>query len=305
MTGNIIKISGIIFGITVLFSGCAREVYDITWQGIVADETNGRPVPHARISAAATYQQNIDETAEINRYSLSDEYGRFNLSFPRAFGLTVKVNAPGYLGGLQYKVVKKSVLKDTLFITPHPFDASLIVRRMDFSSFSSEVPFIRETRILDQPNGKNLVRWGFDFLSGQNTFHLDSADIWIEINEQNGRIILNASPRGGIFPVQNSSPEFFLTGITQAPETGYQKSYILNGNEAGFFILCRNGVNVAKMIPEDKICVLSYTGAEGQTVREKGIRFDYLFQPDLKNRLSFPVSASVLDMDGKIEGVSN
>ncbi|MBZ4676050.1 MAG: hypothetical protein JG782_669 [Anaerophaga sp.] len=303
MAAKIIKSSVIVLGIAVLLAGCAREVYDITWQGVVADETTGRPVPHAKISAAATYQQNIDETAEINRSSLCDEYGRFNLSFPRAFGLTVKVNAPGYLAGLQYKVVKKSVLKDTIFITPHPFDASLIVRRMNFSSFCPEVPFIRETRILDQSNGKNLVRWGFDFLSGQNTFLLDSADIWIEINEQSGRIILNASSRGGIFPVLNSSSEFFLTGITQAPETGYQKSYVLKGNEAGFFILCRNGVNVAKMIPEDKICVLSYTGADGQAIREKGIRFDYLFQPDLKNRLSFPVS--VLGMDDKIEPVSN
>jgi hypothetical protein len=305
MTGNIIKLSVIVPVINILLSGCAREVYDITWQGVVVNEADGTPVSDARILVAATYQKNIDETAEINRLSVSDEQGRFNVSFPSAFGLTVRVDAPGYLTGLQYKVVKKSDLKDTLFLTPHPFDASLIVRRMNFSSFSPESPFIRETRILDQSDREKLVRWGFDFLSGQNTFHLDSADVWIEINEQNGRVILNASPRGGIFPVHSIRSESFLTGITQAPETGYQKSYILNGNEAGFFILCRNGVNVAKMIPEDKICVLSYTGVDGQTICEKGIRFDYLFQPDLKNRLSFPVSASVVDMDNNVKPDSN
>ncbi|MGQ1890343.1 carboxypeptidase-like regulatory domain-containing protein [Thermophagus sp. OGC60D27] len=300
-------ISGFLLVLTVSFSGCAREVYNVVWEGVVADELTGKPVPHARISASASYQQNIDETAELNQYSLSDEYGRFKLAFPRAFGLTLRVSAPGYLSGLQYKTVKKAELGDTLFISPNPFNASLVVRKMDLSGFSPDVPFVREIHFQNniRTRGKSPVRWGFDFLSGRNTLNLDSADIWVVVNEQNGRILLNASSGGGIFPVVEGSSEEFLLGYTQAPDEGYQKSYMIKGDEAGFFVLCRNGVNVAKMIPENKICILSYTNSAGQRIQEKGIRFNYLFQPDLKNRLSFPVSASVIKVEKAANRVSN
>ena len=307
MRKYILQILGFVLVITVLISGCAKEVYNVTWKGVVADEITGRPVAHAQIVAAATYQKNIDETEEINQFSLCDEYGRFKLAFPRAFGLTVRVSAPGYLSGVQYKMVKKPALSDTLFISPHPFNASLIVRKMDLSVFSPEIPFVREIYFQDdsQARGKNPLRWGFDFLSGRNTLSLDSADIWVEVNEQSGKIVLNASSKGGVFPVVEGSSEEFLMGFTRAPETGYRKNYVLKGDEAGFFVLCRNGVNIAKMIPENKICILSYTNSQGQKIREQGIRFNYLFQPDLKNRLSFPVSATALKTEEVAEMISN
>jgi hypothetical protein len=309
MDRSVLKITIFSVGLFLLLAGCAKEVYNVEWKGVVADGYTGRPVAHARIFASASYQENIDQTSQINQYTLSDEYGRFKLVFPRAFGLTLKVTAPGYLSGVQYKLVKHSSLEDTIYVSPLPFNASLIVRKMDFSVFSSDIPFVREVQIYDgtkKNNGrKNSRRWGFDFLSGRNTLNLDSADIWVEINEQSGKIMLLASPEGGIFPVLDSSANDFLLGYTQAPEKGYQKSYILKGDEAGFFVLCRNGVNVAKMIPEDKICVLSYTTSDGKKVEEKGIRFNYLFQPDLKNRLSFPVSASVLNIAEVPDSISN
>lgn len=280
--------------ITLFLASCAREVYNISWQGVVVDKSTRLPVSNARISAFTTYQKNIDETAEVNRDAISDEDGNFNLSFPKGFGLTVRTSAPGYLGGVDYKVVKRSSISDTIFISSHPFNASLVVRLMNENSYSASVPFIRERQVSDnENNGKHdLVKWGFDFLTGQNTTIIDSADVWVEINKNNGNVILNASTGGGIFPVFNYSSDDFLTHVTRAPESGYVKSHLLTGEEAGFFVLCRNGEHVAKMIPENRISVLTFKDEAGSHVKETGIRFDYLFQPDLKNRLYFPVSAS-------------
>jgi hypothetical protein len=285
------------FGV-LLLSGCAREAYNISWSGVVADKATGKPVSHARIVAASSYQANIDETAELTRYIVSDEYGRFRVAFQRGFGLTVRTSASGYLTGLDYKVIKKSNLNDTIFLSPHPFDASLVVRKMDVASFTSSVPFIRESVISNELDGTGkLVKWGFDFLSGTNTENLDSADVWLEINQKTGRIVLNASQDGGLFPVVQEETNDFMTHVTKAPEAGYVKSHMITGEEAGFFVLCRNGINIAKMIPEDKICILSFDGEDGNSVKETGIRFDYLFQPDLRNRLYFPVSASAKGAD--------
>jgi hypothetical protein len=285
----------------LIVTGCAREVYNISWEGVVADKTTGRPVSHARIIATASYQENIDQTAQINKYAVSDEAGRFNLNFSKGFGLTVKTDARGYLGNLDYKVIKNNLLSDTIFVSPHPFDASLVVRKMNGNSFSPSIPFIRESHIWKgmKESSKETLIWGFDFLYGTNTPNLDSADVWVEINKANGRIVLNAAEKGGVFPVNKSDSENFFTNLTRAPETGYLKSHVLTGNEAGFFVLCRNGVNVAKMVPENRVCVLTYEDKDGRTVKEKGIRFDYLFQPNLKNRLYFPVSASAADNKNK------
>lgn len=278
----------------LLISGCAREAYNISWKGVVVDKSTGKPVKHARILASSAYQANIDETGTQKKYTLSDEYGRFRMSFRRGFGITVRTSASGFLSGLDYKVVKKPDISDTIFLSPYPFNASLVVRKMDEGSFAATAPFIREKHIVER-NGTGtgrLMKWGFDFLEGSNTLNLDSADIWIEVNQKTGKMVLNASAKGGIFPVLHTGNGDFITSVTKAPESGYLKSYVLTGDEAGFFVLCRNGVNVAKMIPEDKICILSYEQSDGSKVKETGIRFDYLFQPDLQNRFYFPVSAS-------------
>jgi hypothetical protein len=287
--------SVVLFFAVLLFSSCAREVYNISWNGIVADKITGQPVADARLIATSSYQHNIDKTAQLNRYAVSDEAGRFSVSFPKGFGLTVKTSASGYLSGVEYMVVKKSSIRDTIFISPHPFNASLVVRVMDFSSFSPSVPFIREYQESNNEltGKKKTVKWGFDFLTGVNTRHLDSADIWVEVNKNNGEIMLNSAAKGGIFPVYNDSSDDFLTSFTKAPESGYANNHLLTGDEAGFFVLCRNGIHVAKMIPESRVCVLKYEKNDGSRVKETGIRFDYLFQPNLKNRLYFPVSASV------------
>ncbi|MGM0376589.1 MAG: carboxypeptidase regulatory-like domain-containing protein [Bacteroidota bacterium] len=283
-----------VFFILVIFlaGSCAREVYDLSWEGVVAEKNTGKPVPNARISASSVYQKNIDETAEFEDQDVSDNEGRFQLSFPRGFGLTVRTNASGYLSGVDYKVVKNSEISDTIFISRHPFNASLVVRMREDESFSPVVPYLRETRILSDEGGsrKNVVMWGFDFLNGKNTSNLDSADIWVEINRKNRQAVLHASDKGGIFPVYSSDD--FLTNITKAPESGYVKQHVRSGDETGFFVLCRNGIHVAKIVPEDRLCVLSYPKKDGDIVEEAGIRFDYLFQPDLENRLYFPVSAS-------------
>jgi len=106
---------GVVFMMLLLMSGCVREAYNISWKGVVVDETTGKPVRHARILASSSYQANIDETGAQKNYTLSDEYGRFRMSFRRGFGITVRTSASGFLSGLDYKVVKKPDISDTIF----------------------------------------------------------------------------------------------------------------------------------------------------------------------------------------------
>jgi hypothetical protein len=287
------------FFLLFMLGACAREVYDIAWKGVVVDKNTGKPVAGAHISTTCSYQHNIDVTAEFDRFSTSNDNGQFIVSFPKGFGLTVRTSAPGYLSGLDYKVVKRSFINDTVFLSPRPLNTNLVVRIKNDTLFSASVPFICEMQVVDGVRGgKNgTVRWGYDFLAGESTNRLEEADVWVEIVRNSNRLMLNTGENGGIFPVYQNDNDDFLTHVTKAPESGYANSHLLTGDEAGFFVLCRNGRHVAKMIPEKRICILNYSSGAGQRLKETGIRFDYLFQPDLENRLYFPVSVSALGLE--------
>jgi len=126
---NRLYVRPIILALSVLFAGsCAREVYNISWEGIVVEENTARPVPNAQVFASCVYQENIDETSKVEDHAVTDENGRFKLSFPKGFGLTVKTNATGYLSGVDYKIIKKPDIADTIFISSCPFNTSLVVR---------------------------------------------------------------------------------------------------------------------------------------------------------------------------------
>ncbi len=287
--------TGLFLLLGLLSASCAREVYNISWSGVVVDKETKQPVPQAQIQASCSYQKNIDETGEEQKYTISDGYGRFKFSFARGFGFRINTSALGYLSGLDYKLVKNNSMSDTIFLSAHPFNASLVVRMQNEESFSPQEPFIRQVVVNSTEKGekKRVYLLGYDFLNGTNTDELDSADIWLEINQSNQQIVLKAHPKGGIFPVLKQEDSDFVTHVTRAPETGYTRHYVITGDEAGFFVLCRNGNHVAKVIPQERICEIIYQ-VNHQTVSEKGIRFDYLFQPDLQNRLFFPVSASII-----------
>ncbi len=285
--------------VITVFTGCAREVYNISWEGVVADKRTHEPVPFAQIEATSIFQENIDETNKESQKTVSDENGHFKVAFHKGFGLTMRTSAPGYLSEIESKVMKTPFLKDTVFISRYPYNTSLVVRVGSSGSFSPSVPFVRESFVVEdhnKPSKGKTIKWGFDFLTGKNTTSLDSADLWVENNKSSGKMILNASKNGGIFPVFDHSSAEFLTSVTKAPETGYVKNHVFSGNESGFFIICRDGVHAAKIIPDKRICILNYKNAEGFNVKEKGIRFDYLFQPDTENRLSFPVTASAVKL---------
>ncbi len=288
---------GVFLLLVLLTISCAKEVYNISWSGVVVDKQTKRPVPHAQIWTSCSFQKNIDETGEEQKYAISDGYGRFKFSFARGFGFRVNTSASGYLSGLDYKLIKKASIHDTIFITSHPFNASLVVRMQNEESFSPHEPFIRQVVVNSTQKGekKKVYLLGYDFLNGTNTQELDSADIWLEINQSNHQIVLKANPKGGVFPVLKQEHADFVTRVTRAPETGYTRHHVITGEEAGFFVLCRNGTHLAKMIPQERICEITYQ-VDNQTVSETGIRFDYLFQPDPQNRLFFPVSASIVPL---------
>ena len=75
----------------------------------------------------------------------------------------------------------------------------------------------------------------------------------------------------------------FLYEKTSAPTAGYKKEYSLNGQEEGFFILCRDGKTYAKIVLEK-----TNTNDIIPEGEDFGKFFSYLYQANGSRDLSFP-----------------
>lgn len=76
---------------------------------------------------------------------------------------------------------------------------------------------------------------------------------------------------------------------TKAPKSGYFSTYRLTGDEAGFFVLCRDGKSYGKIILEQSEIDLSSPDGKGSFYKEFGVNFSSLYQTNGSNDLSYRV----------------
>ena len=276
--------------ISILFS-CSKEIYNISVNTVIADSNTKQIMPGAYFNITCIYQDNIDNSLSEHQKVQSDQNGAVSVSFDKGYLLDIKVSSPGYLN-YQEKVIARKGFVDTLFLIREPEKTDLSLSILSGYNLSKNTPYIRIKRVIApeiKQKNQPVELWGFDFLNNRATSNLDSADIWIDIKSTKNTLIYNANDKGGIYPVfaHELSQSFFLE-IENVPELKYLSSYKTTGTERGFFIRCRDGKRVVKMIPEDYLCVVEYSEKD-KDIRESGIRLNYIIQKDTTNSNKFPL----------------
>lgn len=276
--------------IGLLFS-CSKEVYNLSVNTVIADANTKQAVPNAYFDITCIYQDNIDKSLTEHRKVQSNQNGAVSLFFNKGYMLKVKVSRSGYLN-YEDKLLARKGFVDTLFLVREPEKTDLSLSILSGYNLTESTPYIRikkdisaEVKEKNQP----FETWGFDFINNKPTSNLDSADIWIAPKSTSSSIIFKTSTKGGIYPVfQHELSQSFFLEIENVPELKYFRSHKTTGTEKGFFVRCRDGKRVVKMIPEDYLCVVEYSEKDKEIV-ESGVRLNYIIQNDTTNSNKFPL----------------
>jgi hypothetical protein len=275
-----------------MVSACSNEIYNINLQTVIADKTTRHPLPNVDCSATCFYQNNIDQSLSTNRQVQSNAAGEVELYFDKGYLVQLKTSSPGYLN-FETQIAARHKLPDTLFIAREPEQTDLSLSLLADFNMSEHTPYIKTKYKKDTTHNKNrytVENWGYDFLRNRCTNNLDSADIWLERKSFNNTdFSLHTNEKGGLLPIHKHalSQSFFLE-MEHAPYRKFDQSYKIEGTEAGFFVRCRDGQRMVKVIPEEYICQVNYE-EDGYQVSESGIRLNYILQNDSLNADSFPL----------------
>ncbi len=276
--------------ISLLFS-CSKEIYNLSVNTVIADATTKQAVPGAYFDITCVYQDNIDKSLVEHRKVQSDLNGAVSLMFDKGYLLKIKVSRPGYLN-YKDRLLARKEFADTLFLVREPEKTDLALSILSGYNLTESTPYIRIKKDVSsevKEKNQSIEIWGFDFINNKATSNLDSADVWIDPKSTNSALIFRTSDNGGIYPIfeHELSQSFFLE-IENVPELKYYNSHKTTGTEKGFFILCRDGKRVVKMIPEDYLCVVEYSEKDKDII-ESGIRLNYIIQKDTTNSNKFPL----------------
>ena len=281
---------GVLILVFLSFS-CSKESYNIIWNGVILDSETHQPVPFTSIQTKALYQSNIDQSKAEEQHLFSDANGEFFCSFEKAYRVNILVEPTRHQTFNESYFISKNKLPDTIYL--HRSDNNIdLLMSIDEKGFHSTAPFISQQTIYTSGKRKSGIetrKKGFDFINQQSD--LNQFDIALNIKKQqnNYEIELFATREGGILPVYSHqiSESFFLE-IENAPLHGYQKNYRINGNEAGYFVKCRDGKHFAKVIFKPELYKLNITSRQDSIV-EMGIKFNYILQNDSTSYSYFPV----------------
>ncbi len=278
-----------IFAILFLYS-CSKEVYNLSVNTVIADSKTKQPIPGAYFDITCTYQENIDHSLYEEKRVQSNAFGKVAVLFNKGYRIDFKASCPGYLNYKKNFSAKKR-FPDTLYMEKEPEKTDLVLSVLSGYNLDNSTPYIRIKRS-DKEVSKNKKQEeiiGFDFLNNKPTTNLDNADIWLDPRSDNGSLIFEASRNGGIYPVfENDLSQSFFLEIEYVPGLKYFSNYKATGLEKGYFILCRDGKRIVKLIPEDYLCVVEYNRGE-EKITESGIRLNYIIQKDTVNSNKFPL----------------
>ncbi|MBS2098008.1 hypothetical protein [Carboxylicivirga linearis] len=270
---------------------CSKESYNVVWNGVILDSETHQPVPFTSIQTKALFQSNIDQSKVEEHHLLSDANGQFFCRFEKAYRVNILVEPTRHQTFNESYFISKSKLPDTIYL--HRSDNSIDLQMsLNEKGFHSNAPFISQQMIYTSGKrkyGTSTQKKGFDFLNQQS--NLSQFDIGLNIKKQqnNYEIELFATQEGGIFPVySNQISESFFLEIENAPLHGYQKNYRINGNEAGYFLKCRDGKHFAKVVFKPELYKLNITSRQDSIV-EMGLKFNYILQNDSTSYSYFPV----------------
>ncbi len=89
---------------TIICASCAREAYNISFNGVIVDEETNCPVPISIVQSFCLFQQNIDESAIQKISTHTDSLGQFQLKFDKGYQISMAIEAEDYVDKfLQFK----------------------------------------------------------------------------------------------------------------------------------------------------------------------------------------------------------
>ena len=107
--------------IIIVLASCARETYNISYNGVIVDEQNNYPIAHSSIQSFCLYQQNIDNSSTITASTTTDDLGNFQLNFDKGYKITLIIAANDYVETfLQFRPTSNH-LPDTIFLKRKDF----------------------------------------------------------------------------------------------------------------------------------------------------------------------------------------
>ncbi|QMU29501.1 carboxypeptidase-like regulatory domain-containing protein [Adhaeribacter radiodurans] len=272
---------------------------NIVVTGKVIDEKTGEPITNAEVVVLGWYMNNIDDASFAKQNLTTDKNGNFKARFVKGHQIDVASKAKGYQPTRSYNELNKNEIVVNLKLARQRDNPTLksLLTTDNISAEPGKEPTFLRVRIYGDKDGKELdfkkaETFGYDFKS--QTTHSDTtqSDIWFRIikkEEQPTTIV--AAPNGGIIPILNKDVNTsLLYEKTIAPTSGYFSPYRLKGDEAGFFVLCRDGKSYGKIILEQSEVDLSSPDGKGSFYKEFGNNFSSIYQTNGTNDLSYSVS---------------
>jgi len=248
----------ILFSILILLlNSCNFDLKNIEINGKIIDKQTNESIANSEVIARIWYTVNIDEDDFIIKKTLTDLNGNYSFIFDK--GHTVDV-ASKYNGYNPIKIRQKLNSEKTeinLNLNKEVNVSNIIVNLL----YGHNKPYIRQ-RIysnLNKLDFENIEIWGYDFSKSKNTNNLDNSDVFLKPNKNEiFPTVLLSNKKGGIIPIFDYEYNYsLLFEKTKAPVEGYVTSYKLKGNEAGFFIKCRDGLTYGKLILDSKTNISS------------------------------------------------
>lgn len=270
--------------------------------GKVVDEKTGEPIHNAEVVVLGWYMNNIDDASFSKQSLTTDKNGNYKARFDKGHQIDVASKAKGYQPERSYNELNKSEIEVNLKLARQQNNPTLrsLLTTDELTSNSGQEPTFLRVRIYGDKDGQKLdfrkaETYGFDFKSQIANSDTTQTDFWfrtIKREEQPKTIV--AAPNGGIIPIMNKDVNSsLLYEKTMAPKSGYFSTYRLTGDEAGFFVLCRDGKSYGKIIFEQSEIDLSSPDGKGSFYKEFGVNFSSLYQTNGSNDLSY----SVYDID--------
>ncbi|GHN03211.1 hypothetical protein WSM22_47000 [Cytophagales bacterium WSM2-2] len=265
------------------FAISCQDKQNIKVTGQVKDDLTGGPIQNAEVVVLCWYMHNVDDASFKKKIVTTDKSGNFIATFEKGHKIDVATQGIGFLPAKKYTKLESNEINLDFKLKRDKKNETLISYLMtetDFITLADKTPFLR-LRTLDN----KVTTYGFDFKTLTTKLDTLNCDLWFKIETKPATLVTNKS--GGILPIMKSEiKSSLLYEMEQAPTTGYRKSYVINGEEEGFFIKCRDGKTFAKIILTKGTMEISGP-VNGSAYKDQGRYFSYFYQPNGSVDLTF------------------
>ncbi len=289
-----ILLNTLLIGLTVL-SAC-QDRKNIIVTGQIVDETTGKPITNAEVVVLCWYMHNIDDASFNKQTLLTDSNGNYKASFDKGHKIDVASKAKYYEPKRIYNKLRDNKIDVPLRLTKKRNNRTLLTllnTDMLMSDINEDFPFMR-VRVYGDKNGTNLdfnnvETYGFDFKTLKTTTNTLESDLWFNTIEKEGQpTTITTNSTGGIIPIfEFDVKSSLLFEKNVAPTKGYKQTHNLTGDEAGFFVLCRDGKTYGKIILEKPLIDISCPDGNGSYYKEFGRNFSCVYQTNGTTDLTY------------------